>query len=195
MNQHSAWRNASGLLVLLGALVVPPVHAAPPVCAPGAAPITLTGAVKVSQEKTYRLLPFDVLEGTGRVEVGYRWDDNPGLPSTPLTATTLDLGLWDHDGTRGVRAFRGWSGSRQGRLDLDQPPVFVEPDVAERGYTPGAVRPGLWHVEIGIAAVAPQGATYEVRIACKAAQGTRPANDRVDPRHIARFEPGWYHGD
>ncbi|HKY91108.1 MAG TPA: CehA/McbA family metallohydrolase [Nevskiaceae bacterium] len=167
----------------------------PPVCGPGTAPLTLTGLVTPQQKQTYRLLPFAVLEGTGRVEVGYRWTDRPGLPSTPLTATTLDLGLWDEDGTRGVRAFRGWGGSRQGRLDLGQPPVFVQADAADRGFTPGRVKPGLWHVEIGIAAVAPQGADYEVQIACKAALGSKPAADRVDPHHVARFEPGWYHGD
>ncbi len=175
-----------------GVSVPPPGQA---LCAPGQAPLEFAGTVATADAKTYRLMPFTVLAGTGRVEVAYQWTDAPGLPSTPLTATTLDLGLWDSAGYRSPQGFRGWSGSRQGRLDRDQAPVFVEATRAERGYVPGNIVPGIWYAELGIAAVAPQGASYLLRIECEAAVSGSPANDPVDRSHVARVVPGWYHGD
>ena len=178
--------------------VAPPVVIPPPAgtaCVPGAAPIELTGSVTSAEAKTYQILPFEVAPGSGRVEVSYRWTDKAGPPSTPLTATTLDLGLYDEKGYRNPAGFRGWGGSRQGRIDQDKPPVFVEAGVADRGFNPGPVNAGTWFVELGIAAVSPQGADWRVKIECKAAGGFLPAADPVNKNHIARFEPGWYHGD
>lgn len=174
---------------------VPLVAAQAGLCAPGAAPLEITGSVSRADAKTYQMIPFTVAPGTGRVEVSYGWSDRAGPPSTPITATTLDLGLWDEDGFRSAEGFRGWGGSRQGRLDREQPPVFVEAGFADRGFTPGAINPGTWHAELGIAAVSPQGADWQLRIECKAASGATPTADPVDRAHVARREAGWYHGD
>ncbi len=190
-----------GALVLLSAcgrsaqtaVEMPPVEA--PVCAPQADALQFSGTVTAADAKTYQMLPFAVAAGTGRIELSYQWTDAGVLPPTPLTATTLDLGLWDQHGYRSAEGFRGWSGSRQGRIDSGQTPVFVEASRAERGYLPGAIEPGVWAAELGIAAVAPEGASWQVRIECKAAAGVTPANDPVDAEHVARGVPGWYHGD
>lgn len=164
-------------------------------CAPGAAALELTGSAANADAKTYRILPFEVKPETGRVEVSYQWTDKAGPPSTPLTATTLDLGLYDEKGYRNPAGFRGWGGSRQGRIDKMQAPVFVQADSADRGFSPGVVNPGAWFVELGIAAVSPQGADWLVKIECKTAVGAAPAADPVDKDHVARFTRGWYHGD
>lgn len=164
-------------------------------CAPGLPALLRSGSVTATDAKTYRVEPFVVGAGTGRVEVAYGWTEKSALPSTPLTATTLDLGLWDERGYRSAQGFRGWSGSRQGRIDLDQPPVFVEAGNAERGYVPGPIRPGTWHADLGIAAVGPQGADWMLRVECKSAGGSLPAGDPVDRNHVARRQAGWYHGD
>ncbi|HUP91015.1 MAG TPA: CehA/McbA family metallohydrolase [Solimonas sp.] len=195
------------LVLLLGLLLsacgghsgsaAPVVAALPdaPSCAPGQPPIELTGSASTADAKTYRELPFTVMPGTGRVEVSYGWADKAGPPSTPLTATTFDLGLWDQHGYRSAAGFRGWSGSRQGRIDQGKPPVFVEAGQADRGYVPGTIEPGTWFADLGIAAVAPQGSDWTVKIECKAAGGTTPAFDPVDKTHVARLTPDWYHGD
>ena len=135
--------------------------------------------------------------GPERVSVAYTWADNSGPPETPLTQTVLDLGLWDADGYRSATGFRGWSGSRQGRIHADQAPVEVTARTASRGYTAGPIEAGTWHVELGIAAVAPQGASWrvEVTLECDIATIPRAVPDPVDPRHVARHAPGWYHGD
>ncbi|MFP5305417.1 MAG: CehA/McbA family metallohydrolase [Gammaproteobacteria bacterium] len=170
----------------------PPADVA--ICDPRGEALEFRGSVASADAKTYLLQPFFVAPGTGRVELAYGWSGS-GLPSTPLTATTLDLGLWDQRGYRVPEGFRGWSGSRQGRIDQNQSPVFVEAAAAERGYVPGTIESGVWHAELGIAAVAPDGAQWTLVVECKAAGGAAPADDPVDAAHVARSGPGWYHGD
>ncbi|MGH8453371.1 MAG: CehA/McbA family metallohydrolase, partial [Nevskiales bacterium] len=156
----------------------------------------LTGGVEESQEKTYAVLPVDVRPGTTRVEVGYSWADRQPLGGTPITQTVLDLGVYDADGYRSAAGFRGWSGSRQGKLHNDQDPVFIQADSADRGYYPGPIEIGVWHVELGFAAVAPGGADWAVQLRCLSpAVGPTPVSDPVDASHVARNEAGWYHGD
>lgn len=174
--------------------------AAAPACTAGGPPVVLTGSVTPQDATTYRGLPFEVGPGTTRVEVGYSWADRVPLPDAPLVSdlvqTVLDLGLWDEDGVGTVAGFRGWSGSRQGKTAQGQDPIWVQADTAERGYRPDPVEPGTWHVDLGIAAVAPTGATYEVTVRCRSTPVGPPFVDRpVDPHHVARDQPGWYSGD
>jgi len=72
----------------------------------------------------------------------------------------------------------------------------VQADGAERGYLPGAVQPGTWWVDLGIAAVAPAGAQWTVQVRClDPAVGPEPQADPVDAAHVANPEAGWYFGD
>jgi len=167
-------------------------------CAPDGAPVVFTGSVASADAKTYKTLPFEVAAGTTRVEVGYRWDDLVPLPDLPvdLVQTVFDLGLWDEGGVGTPEGFRGWSGSRQGKTAQGQDPVWVQADTAERGYRPDPVQPGTWNVDLGIASVTPLGATYEVTVRCLDPEvGPAFVSHPVDPTHVARTEPGWYHGD
>jgi hypothetical protein len=197
-------------LGLLAALVVtaaslgPNARAqTPPRCIPGGAPLTFTGHVTSADTSSdaprYLLQAFDVAAGTTRIEVVYDWsDDDPALPGSPLTQTVFDLGLWDGDGYRNAAGFRGWSGSRVGRVSAGQPPAFVQQDAAERGYVPGVIEPGTWHVEIGVAAVTPSpaGATWTATVTCSSPPVGAPfVAQPVDPTHVADPDPGWYHGD
>jgi hypothetical protein len=172
----------------------PPVTA--PACIPGGDPVELTGGVDEADEKTYAVLPVDVRAGTTRVEVGYSWTDRQPLGGTPVTQTVFDLGIYDADGYRSPAGFRGWSGSRQGKIQDDQDPIFIQADSADRGYYPGAVEIGVWYVELGFAAVAPGGADWTVQVRClNPVVGPAPAADPVNANHVARAEAGWYHGD
>lgn len=157
-------------------------------CAPGLGVVTMTGRVTPADVKTYRMFPFEVAPGTTRVEVGYSW--------APIEGTTLDLGLWDADGYRSPAGFRGWGGSREGRLDKGMPRAWVQADSAERAFSPGGVEPGTWNVELGFAEVAPSGAEWTVELECTdVAVGDEPTPDPVDAAHVADPEPGWYRGD
>jgi len=147
------------------------------------------------QSKSYAYLPFRVPSGTQRIELEYGWTDRSTLPSTPLTGTTVDLGLWDQRGLR--EGFRGWGGSRQGRRDGDTGPVFIEASSADRGFEPGAILPGTWHVELGLAATSTDGADVHVDLRClqTAAGSIRSPGALLDPDYVARNEPGWFAAD
>ena len=134
--------------------------------------------------------------GTTRIEVTYDWTDAAVPLPSGLNSNVFDLGLWDADGLGTPDGFRGWSGSRAGRRG-GQPAVFVQQDVAQRGYRPAVIEPGTWHVDLGIAAIDPLGSsTWDVEVPCTApAVGAPFVPDPVDPTHVARPEPGWYHGD
>ena len=169
----------------------------PPVCEAGGDPVALTGELGEQAAETYTLLPVDVAEGTTRVEVGYEWHDvEPRDDPEDGDRSVLDLGIWDADGTSGPDAFRGWSGSRQGLTAKGQDPVFITAHAAERGYVPGPIEPGTWHVELGAGFVAPGGVSYEVTVTCTDADEGAPAErDPVDPEAVVNDQPGWYAGD
>ncbi|MEN8718927.1 MAG: hypothetical protein ABF296_01545, partial [Oceanococcaceae bacterium] len=145
--------------------------------------------------KTYLYLPFVVEEGTRRVEVRYGWTERSPLPATPLTGTTVDLGLWD---ARGLQdGFRGWGGSRQGRIDRNTGPVFIEADAADRGFHPGPIQPGVWHVELGLAATSLAGADVQVEFRCDPATQAepRPAGPLLNATAVRNPAPGWFAAD
>lgn len=161
----------------------------------GAQPVALSYDFTPDQAKSYAYLPFFVPTGTQRIEVQYGWTDRSSLPSTPLNGTTVDLGLWD---TRGLHeGFRGWGGSRQGRLDGDTGPVFIEESNADRGFEPGPIAAGIWHVELGLAATGDAGADVMVEIRCldTASGGVRGVGALLDPAYVARSEAGWFAAD
>jgi hypothetical protein len=156
--------------------------------------VTFEGTVAADDAKTYLELPFVVGAGTTRVEVTYDWQESG--PAEGPTETVLDLGLWDEDGAGTAAGFRGWSGSRGGRVATGQDAVFVQQDDAARGYVPAPIRAGIWAVDLGIANVGPSGATWQVDVACSdPAVGPPFRPDPVDAGHVADPDAGWYHGD
>lgn len=173
-------------------------QAAPAVCGPATPPVQFSGTATPDDVGTYRELPFEVLAGTTRVEATYDWTDAAIPLPSGLNGNVFDLGLWDGDGggIGNAAAFRGWSGSRAGRQG-DQPPVFVQQDVAQRGYQPAVITPGVWNADLGIAAIDPLGTSdWEVTVTCSApAVGAPFVPDPVDPTTVADAAPGWYRGD
>lgn len=152
-------------------------------------PTVVTGRFSPDEHKTYRVLPVLVPAGTARLEVGYRW--------WPEHDTVLDLGLWDTAGYRSAEGFRGWSGSRAARAHQGEPPVWIEAGAADRCYRAGRLEPGVWWVELGAGDISADGSTYEVTVAARSVTTATPAPppDPVDPGHVARAAPGWYHAD
>jgi hypothetical protein len=189
--------SVAALAVPLGAAPARPQQAAPTaMCAPGGPPVAFGGAVTPEDARTYQVHPFDVAEGTTRIEVTYDWSDlTSGIPGGVLQ-TVFDLGLWDQHGYRDTAGFRGWSGSRQGRVAAGQDPVVIQQDEATRGYRPAPIEAGTWWLEIGVAAVSPTGADWSATVTCTDPPVGPPSRpDPVDPDHVVTDEAGWYHGD
>jgi hypothetical protein len=166
-------------------------------CAPGGPPVTFAGTAVPADAKTYLELPFEVAAGTTRVEVTYAYTDPAAPLPSGLNGNVFDLGLWDTGGVGSPAGFRGWSGSRLGRTGDAQDPVFVQQDVAARGYLPDPIDPGTWHVDLGIAAIDPLGSSdWSVEVTCSAPSvGPAFVASPVDATHVARAGAGWYHGD
>lgn len=162
----------------------------PPVCRVDGPDAVISGTVFPKEAKTYLVVPFQVGAGARRLEVEYHFKGvRPTMPSNPITKTVLDFGLWDQWGYRNPKGFRGWSGSRHRE-------VFIGPCRASRCYRPGPVEPGIWYVELGLAAIGPTGAEWTVRARARTgAQGRTRVSRPVDRHHVANPEPGWYHGD
>lgn len=146
----------------------------------------------------YKLLPFQVPPGTGRLEVEYRFsEDRPG-GFMQAAGNILDIGLFDPRGSEFLRArgFRGWSGAARRAF-------FLTPDEATPGYLPGPLLPGEWHILLGLYRVLPEGCDYRVTI--RLYQGAPGATTTTGaagvpaalPGGPARQpeRPGWYRGD
>lgn len=161
-------------------------------CVLDGGPVVAANRVGPEAQSTYHLIDVEVPRGTRRIEVAYTW--------TPTDRAVVDLGL---RGPGGV--FRGWSGSREGRIHAGQDPVAIEAGGASRGYLPGPIDPGIWSVELGFGDVGITGDTgdtgdgvaWRVEVTCTstARHAGLVADDPVDPTHIARDEPGWYRAD
>ena len=190
-------RLVAAVAALAASALMPAAQAAesrPAACAPDGEPVSFRGSVVAADARTHRVLPFRVEAGTTRVELTYDWVET--APPTPLTATVLDLGLWDGNGHGAAGGFRGWSGSRLGRPSVRQPPVFVQQDRAAPGYVPRPVGPGTWWVDLGVAAVGPGGASWTVTARCTSPRvGAAFVPRPVDPTFVASPDPGWYHAD
>lgn len=170
-------------------------------CAPGKPVLLRNRLVSDGEAKQYFVIPFEVDAATQRIEIAYSWMDQAAAPNpNPLDSTTFDLGVWDQGGYGVETAFRGWSGSRQGRIDQSDPPVWIEAGSAERGYVPGAIVPGEWTVEIGAGAVKTGGSEFMVQINClEQASDARFVADPAEKDIVITQNnppyPGWMHAD
>ena len=111
MNSGMDLRRAVMLFACVGvvAALAAPATAlpTPPTCAPGQSAVTGNVNVTSDDVKTYQVRPFQVAAGTTTVKVEYDWGNAGPGGGTPLTATTIDLGVWDEDGYRSADGFRG----------------------------------------------------------------------------------------
>lgn len=132
---------------------------------------TLTGA----DNQTWRLVPFEVPEGTTRITVDFDY-------TTRDVRTTIDLGVLGPDGFRGQDGFRGWSGGNKRSFT-------IAASDATPSYLPGAIRPGTWNLMLGIPNIRHDTrAEYTARVRFDRG-GATPSGP------VIRSGPGWYRGD
>lgn len=129
----------------------------------------------------YVYVPFDVPEGTTRVDFEYAYDRANG-------ANVIDLGLLEPGSLAlGTTAFRGWTGG-------ERTGGFVAVDDATPGYWPGPIPAGRWHVQLGLYKVGAAGVDVEVTVrASSDAAGPTPALPPRAAEPLTR-EARWYSG-
>lgn len=136
-----------------------------------------------------RLLPFEVPEGTGRIDISYTVEP---LDAAAGGKPQLDIGLFDPAGSAFLNApgFRGWSGAFRTEF-------FLSPTEATPGYTPGPIRPGTWQILAGAdaAMLTPGGLHYTIQVTLTEGQPEgQPAFQPYDPGVVATRH-GWYRGN
>jgi hypothetical protein len=142
--------------------------------------LVLRGSLTGGDNRTWRLVPFDVPPGTTRITVDFDY-------TTRDLRTTVDLGLLGPDGFRGQDGFRGWSGGNKRSFT-------VSASDATPSYLPGPIHPGKWNLLLGIPNIRPDTKaeyTADVRFERPDAAGGAP----VQSEPVLRAEPGWYRGD
>jgi hypothetical protein len=113
-------------------------------------------------ESRYQYIPFDVAPSTRKITISYKYDRAYG-------ANTLDIGLFDQRFTQqagNLNGFRGWSGGRRSEF-------FVSGESATPGYLPGNIRPGTWHIILGVYQVAPTGVDVTLKIELERDEGKK----------------------
>ncbi|MDP9067365.1 MAG: CehA/McbA family metallohydrolase [Actinomycetota bacterium] len=194
-------RALAPLLLILTAAPATANAAAPAACpeeALGPEKASFTGTFTEDQEGSYVLVPFRVPDGATRVGVKICYDQ-PQSPTSSQLKHTLDLGVYQARGADGFfdeDEFRGWGGS-------SRPSVLITPEQATVGFKPGAIPPGEWAAEIGVAAVAgplegdPDGVSWRVEVftGSDPADTDQPWSPTAYDTTPARTEAGWYKGD
>jgi hypothetical protein len=130
----------------------------------------------------YQYVPFAVPPGATRLTIGFTYDLAGG-------ANVLDLGLFEPGPLDlGTPAFRGWSGGAASEVTIRQ-------GDATRGYWPGPLPPGEWHVMIGLYKVGPAGVDIRLTTETSADPGLAsvPALP-LRPRGPLRGGPAWFSG-
>lgn len=132
----------------------------------------LQGSIRGGDHQSYRLLPFEVPAGTGRITVEFEYSGRE-------RRTTVDLGLLGPDGFRGRDGFRGWSGGNKQRFT-------VSAMDATPSYLPGPITPGTWSLLLGFPNVrADADDRFTARVWFDDTRADAPL----------RREAGWYRGD
>lgn len=128
----------------------------------------------------YFHVPFEVPEGTTRIDVAMRYERTDDC--------IIDLGcadprLGDFPGEHG---FRGWSGGARDRF-------FIATDDATPGYVHGEMPAGTWRVILGLYKVPARG--VDVELAFELDDGPRALTPQSVRSFPVRKGAGWYKGD
>ena len=140
-----------------------------------------------AQSNPYHLVPFEVPDGTTRIDVQY---EHTSISEPSGVKNIVDLGLFDPRGSSFLTAkgFRGWSGSARAQ-------VTIAPSEATPGYLPGPIYPGTWHVCLGLYQIAPEGCAVTVTVTLSDASVADEAPPAYVSPGVVRDGPAWYRGD
>ncbi len=157
--------------------------------------IALDGVFHEEQQCSMEHIPFDVPDDVNQLLIDITYNDRIGSSPLARGGNTLDVGLFDEQGTAGGSpGFRGWSGSEKTRF-------VIGGDWSTPPYRAGRPCAGTWHLLLGPYKIGPNGLSWQARIWLDAGIETPEPDPMPDlaalhRRHIPdAAEPGWYRGD
>lgn len=157
--------------------------------------ITVSTRFEPGQDREFRHLPFTVPEGVRQLHLSVRYNDRIGSHPMLSGGNTLDIGLFDHQGTEsGGPGLRGWSGSERTEITIDA-------EWATPPYRAGDIGAGEWNLLLGAYKIGPNGLDVEAHIAFNTAHTppeVPPVRNLAEIRRVSlprAAEPGWYRGD
>jgi hypothetical protein len=146
---------------------------------------------ETTRASDYAMVPFEVVPGTARLELEYRYEGQ----QHPLGRNEIDLGLVDPRGAEFplFPGFRGWSGNARRRAVLTE-------QSATPGYIPGPIQPGTWWVLLGLYKLDPRGVELMITVRLSSVEGPSPAPRPPEDRQATLAgsgagQPRWFRGD
>lgn len=141
-------------------------------------------------ENEHPLLPFEVPEGIGRLQVHYEFDHQVSSADVGhKEGNIICIGIFDPRGSDFLQGagFRGWSGDAH-------PEFVIAPDEATPGYIAGPIQPGTWHIILGLYQLHPEGCHVQVTVTLF--PGGSQGEFALPPApRVLRRGPAWYCGD
>ena len=157
--------------------------------------ITFDGIFVEEQECTLEHFPFEIPDGVSQILIDITYNDRIGSSPFDRGGNTLDIGLFDEQGTEsGGPGFRGWGGSETTRL-------VIGGDWSTPPYRTGRPRGGTWNLLLGPYKIGPNGLRWNAHIWLDPGievPEPKPTPDLASlhrPRIPDAAEPGWYRGD
>lgn len=157
--------------------------------------IQLSGSFAPDQACTFEHIPFDIPDGVDQLLIDVSYKDRIGSSPMEQGGNTLDIGLFDQQGTRSRSpGFRGWSGSVQTR-------ILIGTYWSSPPYRAGKPHAGTWHLLMGPYKIGPNGLDWRADIWLNPGIDS-PAPDPIPevgavyrPSLPPAAEPNWYRGD
>lgn len=157
--------------------------------------IQLMTRFEPSEAKTFQHIPFAVPDNVQQMHISITYNDRIDSSPTATGGNTLDIGLFDEQGTEsGGPGFRGWGGSVRTEITLDN-------SWATPPYRAGNLNPGTWTLLLGAYKVGENGMDVDVTVSF----GTNheppdlppvaSLSDLSRPLVSPVAEPNWYRGD
>lgn len=134
----------------------------------------------------YKYIPFSVPLGVNTIEVNYSYDGRSWKDPN-----VLDIGIFGSNGVDFLKtnSFRGWSGGKRSKF-------FISSDRATPGYIPGKIKPGVFHIILGLVRISSKGCNYVVKITLHKHKVSRaPPPETVAPLSVKSRDERWYKGD
>lgn len=134
----------------------------------------------------YKYIPFSVPLGVNTIEVNYSYDgrswEDPNI---------VDIGIFGSNGIDFLKtnSFRGWSGGKRSKF-------FISSDRATPGYIPGRIKPGVFHIILGLVKISSKGCNYIVEITLHKHRVSRASPPEMAmPLSVKSRGERWYKGD